>query len=155
MVWAWCSLFCWYIYIWSVIPEAQTKMSLSQISSNGNTYTAGCSSSLPSSPRLAGLAGSIHKQVACRMKELPVLEVSATNEGSSEDKGLVSTHNHMKQVKSGKQGHRFTSSSSCFVATWVGLHHWKSAKTSMIPHLYLSSSVPTCRLWMWKHLSSV
>ena len=35
----------------------------------------------------------------CRIRQLPVLEVSSTDESSPKDEGAVSTHNHKKQLK--------------------------------------------------------
>ena len=40
--------------------------------------------------------------MVCRIRQLVVLEISSTDEGSSEDERLISTCNGKKQFKSGK-----------------------------------------------------
>ena len=49
---------------------------------------------LPTLPGLAVLSESICEKVVCRMRQLPVLEVSLKDEDSSEDEELVFTQNH-------------------------------------------------------------
>ena len=48
------------------------------------------------------LAESMREKVARRMRQVPVLEVSSSDEGSAEDEELITSHTKKKPLKSGK-----------------------------------------------------
>ena len=86
------------------------------------------------------------------MKQLPVLEVSSTDEGSLEDEGLISTHNHMKQLKSGK----LKTTNSLIVHCVVWPHELVYTAKGQ-PAVYDSISVLLfisgyMKQWKWKNL---